>query len=589
MKRWAALLLVAGVALGVRIAHLRWMATQPLSELQFSWGESDMAMAWEWARRIVQGDVLGRQPYHPHLPWMDAIAPAETWQRWRGPLVFFQAPLYAYVLAGMRAAVGESYLAIGACHAALGVLQVALIFALAARYFDTATAVVAGLGAACYGPFLLYESLLLRDGLGATVSLLLLLALSRCTTAARGPWMLAGATFALALLARELVLPFGVLIVFWIWQRFRGRRQEMARALGAFALGAGLGLAPLVARNVAVGAPPLALSAIAVENIVRGQAVDSEPARFVVPAAAGKVLHAADGSVFAALLGTLATYEGDWMRLVRNEAARAGAIFSAHEGSDNVNWYFFADRSPLLRYSLRYQMVLGLGLVGVWLARRRVRGDDRIVLYYLAVSVAGLQLVPVAGRYRLPFASLLLVYAAVTVVAVARGVRNRDWRAVAAPVLASACLTFVSARLLFVPERDRALPTDRVPAGCARRVHAPRAGPGLRLAPRLSRVRRGSSGRGGDAGRVPILRAGTSSWSRRSSAVRRMPPRCSKGSASGMPQTRCYLSCSRRPVSHWPHAIVHRFTPVAMSAGRMARAMRCAGALTWSDAEAHST
>jgi hypothetical protein len=247
-------------------------------------------------------------------------------------------------------------------------------------------------------------------------------------------------------------LPFGVLVVFWIWQRFRGRRQEMARALAAFALGAGLGLAPLVARNVAVGAPPLALSAITVENIVRGQAVDSEPTKFVVPAAAAKVLHAADGSVFAALLGTLATYEGDWMHLVRNEAARAEAIFSAHEGSDNVNWYFFADRSPLLHYSLRYEVVLGLGLVGVWLARRRVRGDDRIVLYYLAVSLAALQLVPVAGRYRLSLASLLLVYAAVTVVAVGRAFRSRDWQAVAGPVLASACLTFVSARLLFVPD-----------------------------------------------------------------------------------------------------------------------------------------
>jgi hypothetical protein len=452
-RRAVALLFVLALAAGLRIAHLRWMATQPLSELQFSWGESDMAMAWEWSRRIVQGDVLGRDPYHPHVPWMEAIAPAETWKRWRGPRVFFQAPLYAYVLAGMRAAVGERYLALGACHAALGVLQVALIFALAARYFDTATAVVAGVGAALYGPFLLYESLLLRDGLGAIMSLLLLLALSRCTTASRGRWMLAGAAFAVAVLAREVVLPFGLLVTVWIWQRFRGRRDEMVRALGGFALGAALGLAPLVARNVAVGAPPLALSGIAVENFVRGQAVDSGNTTFVVPAAAAKILHAADGHLLDAMRGTLATYEGDWMRLVRHELARAAAIFSAEEGSDNVNWYFFADRSWLLGHALRYEVVLGLGLVGILLARRCVRDDDRILLYFLAVSLA--------GRYRLPLASVLLVYAAVTVVAIARGVRQRDWRRVVGPALASACLTFTSARLLFVPSVvERCRPTE---------------------------------------------------------------------------------------------------------------------------------
>jgi hypothetical protein len=445
------LVFVLVVACSVRVVNLRWMATQPATSAQFSWEASDMATHWRWAGRIVDGDVLTRGAHGPYPPWMQEIAPLETWDRWHGERVFNKAPLYPYLLAGMQLAFGERYLPIGGCHVALGVLNVALVFLLAARFFDLTTAIVAGLGAAVYGPFLLYDSFLLRDGLAVTVSLVLLLALSRCTDAARGPWMLAGAAFALAVLGRELVVPFGALVAVWICQRFRGRREQVIRALGAFALGVALGLLPLVARNVAVGAPPFALSAIGVEGIVYGHAVDSAPAAFRVPAAAVRILHASDGRVFPTIRGTLATYEGDWLRFVRNELARTAAIFSALEGADNVNWYYFARRSRLLAWSLHYEILLGLGLVGLWLARRRVRGDDRVVLYYLAVSLAALQFVPVVGRYRLVVAALLLVYGAVTVVAVARALRERDWRAAAGPALASACLTVISARLLLVP------------------------------------------------------------------------------------------------------------------------------------------
>jgi hypothetical protein len=298
---------------------------------------------------------------------------------------------------------------------------------------------------------LLYETLLLRDPLAVTVSLLLLLSLSRCATAKPGPWALAGAAFALAILARELAVPFGVLVAFWIWQRFRARPRDVARALGAFAAGMAVGLLPLVARNLAVGAPPLALSAVGVEGIVYGHAVDTAPASFDVPDAAGVILRAADGRLLPAIRGTLATYHGDWMRLLRNEAARTAAIFSALEGADNVSWYYFLDRSPILAFMLRYELIVGFGLVGVWLARSRARGDDRIVVYCLAVSLAGLQFTPVIGRYRLVVVSLFTIYAAVTVTAIGRALRGRDWRPVVVPAIASVGLTFVSAHMLLVP------------------------------------------------------------------------------------------------------------------------------------------
>jgi 4-amino-4-deoxy-L-arabinose transferase-like glycosyltransferase len=448
--------LVLVVAAAARLVTLRWMAEQPISEWQLTFNDGDMAAHWQWSGEILAGDVLGRDTYRPNPTWMREIATAETWDRWRGGKhVFFKAPLYPYLLAGMRRLVGDDVARVGLCQAALGVLNVFLIFLIADRCFGTAVAAVAGLGAAVYGPFLLYEALLLRDSLGVTVSLLLLWGLLRCTGPALRSWAKAGVLFALALLGRELVLPFGLVVLLWIARRFWSQWRTMGAVAGAFIVGVLLGLSPLIVRNVMVGAPPLAVSAIGPENIVYGHAVDTLPAEFHVPAAAARILQQADGRTSEVVRLTLATYQGDWRRLLRNEAARTAAIFSADEGPDNVNWYYFADRSMLLRFSLPYALVIGFGLVGIWLARREGRAGRGIVLAYLLVSLAGLQFAPLVGRYRLVPTSLLLIYGAVAVTTVGRAARAGRWRVAALPLAAALGLSSVSAWALRVVEPTR--------------------------------------------------------------------------------------------------------------------------------------
>src|SRR5437870_2438079 len=79
-----------------------------------------------------------------------------------------------------RLLAGDGFWEIGLCQLALGLVNVWLTFLLADRFFDRTAATLAGVGAAFYGLFLLHETLLLRDCLGVTTSLLLLWGLSRC-------------------------------------------------------------------------------------------------------------------------------------------------------------------------------------------------------------------------------------------------------------------------------------------------------------------------------------------------------------------------------------------------------------------------
>src|SRR5204863_38814 len=142
-----------------------------------------------------------------------------------------------YALAAMRLVAGDGFWGIGLCQAMLGVANVALVYLLAARLFGGAVPVIAALGAALYGPFLLHETLVLRDTLGVTVSLLLLWWLAGCDDARALPWLVAGGFFALALLAREATLVFVPFVALWIARRFGRHPRALATVALAFAVG----------------------------------------------------------------------------------------------------------------------------------------------------------------------------------------------------------------------------------------------------------------------------------------------------------------------------------------------------------------
>ncbi|HJQ85025.1 MAG TPA: glycosyltransferase family 39 protein [Candidatus Binatia bacterium] len=455
MSRRTRLVLVLTVALAMRLGNLAVMSGLPVVEYERHWPEGDMAASWAWSSHILAGDVLCRDTPHPYTGWMERIAPRETWERWwGGRAIFHRAPLYPYTLAAFRWVGGDGFWGIALGQLAIALVSVALVVLIAERLFGGAVATVAGLAAALYGPFLLHEALLIRDPLGIACTLLALWAIVRCDDARPGGWFLAGVCFALSLLSREANMLFAPVVVLWIVRRF-GRRS-FGGPVRAFVAGVLLGLLPLFARNIAVGVAPWALSNGAVERVVYGHAVDAPPVGGAIPADAPAILAAADGRLGRAIRLTLATYQGDWWKLVRNEATILAALFAGFEPADNANWYYFVERSPFLRFPLRFEIVLAAGLVGIWLARRTA---DRhaILCWFLIAAIPGMT-AGVLARYRLVAVAVLLIYAGVTVVWIVRRARAGVWGAAAVAAGATVALAIGSALLLsarFAPLRYR--------------------------------------------------------------------------------------------------------------------------------------
>ncbi len=439
---------VLAVALALRLANLWVLASLPVADYQAGWTESDMGVNFAWSSQILRGDLLGRPPPHPFTEWMQEIAPRDTWERWWGGAeVYQQAPLYPYLLAGMRGLVGDGFRGLAACQLLLGLASVALIFLVADLVFDRTVATVAGLVAALYGPFAFHEALFLRDTLAVTTSLAMLWALLRCD-ARPARWGVAGLLFAVALLTRETALLFAPIVLGWIASRFRHAPRTAARAAAAWTLGVALGLTPLVARNVAVGAPPLSWSNRAVEGFIYGHAADGSPTDLLVPDSAPEILRGADGSLPAAIRLTLATHES-WIALVRYELAKVAALVASYEAADNASWYYFLDRSPPLRASLHFPAVLGLGLVGLWVGHRRAPGEC-LLRWFLIATAAGLVYATLLARYRLVAVAGLIPYAAAAAVWIAR--RLRAGRVRGALAAAAAALLLAGASMALYAE-----------------------------------------------------------------------------------------------------------------------------------------
>jgi tetratricopeptide (TPR) repeat protein len=445
-RRALPIAVILGVALALRLAH--WAAVRRAPFI------GELAMdSWEydrWAREIAGGDWLGHA---------------------RG--VFFQAPLYPYLLAILFAVVGPHLdaaylaqigLAVGGCYALYRAGR-----AMAGERVGLAAAALA----AVYGPFVFYDVQLLKESLAVTVVCFLLWAMAwarkpsqspedgASSIAARsagpagapaaagrwlqvaGRWLVVGVLLGVLALLREnalLVAPF-LLPLAWSAGTSQVNQRQAAGRAAAFLAGIALALAPVALRNGLVGGDFLPTTSQGGVNfyignnpqadgtyrpIVPGKQTPDlerrEPAR-IAEQRLGRPLTPAEVSRYwlDSALAWARSRPGDFLRLTLR---KLGMFWSWYEWPDAVDYYYIRGLSPVYRRPLlefggvTLLAALGLGFLGGGKARRLAPA-----LLFTGAWMLSTVAFFLFARYRLPAVPALLLLAALPVAALVDAVQ----------------------------------------------------------------------------------------------------------------------------------------------------------------------
>jgi tetratricopeptide (TPR) repeat protein len=428
---------ILAVALAVRLAHFLAVHDQPFfAQLVMDSQEYD-----RWAQDIAKG-------------------------HWIGSEVFFQAPLYPYVLATVYTIVGHRLDAVYLLQIAISILGIFALYRATRAMADERLALIAAGLAAAYGPFLFHDVQLLKESFAVAVAACLLFALA----VARSPrqWLGAGALLGVLALLRENALLLVPFLLPLAWRPANGSRSFAARA-AAFVFGMALVLASVAVRNGLVGGlwyPTTYQGGVnfyignnpsadgTYRPIVPGKQTPAlerrEPAR-IAEQESGRKLSPGEVSSFwlHRALRWAREHPGDFERL---QLRKLGRFFDWYEQPDAVDYYWVRRISPVYRLPLiEFSTLTVLAVCGLWLSRRNLRRFAPCLLFalgWLATTIAFF----LFSRYRLPLVPAILPLAALPVAAAwdLWRLRRRGWTLAALGLAAAFGLSFIP----FSPRMD---------------------------------------------------------------------------------------------------------------------------------------
>ncbi len=445
---WAAVAAIALTALGARLLHVWQMTATPFATVLLG----DAKGYDQWARRLAAGD-------------------------WIGTDVFYQAPLYPYVLGAIYATPGADPVTARVVQALVGAGASVLLAAAAARLFGPRAGVVAGLMLALYAPAIFLDGLLQKSVLDVFFVALIVHALARVLggAPARRWWALVGvATGALAL-TRENALILVAVLAAWIWFRAEAAANRR-QALTAFALGVTLVLAPVAARNYAVGGGVYLTTSQFGPNFYIGNNATADGSyqslRFgrgspefertdateLAERATGRTLTPGEVSAYwrDRALAFITGQPGAWLRLVGRKAL---LLVNASEAIDTESQESYAEWSWPLRLLGGFTHVgvlLPLAVVGVWATwpdRRRLAVFGWIAAAFALSTLAFY----VFARYRYPLVPLVVLAASPGVLALPRLARAWHTRGAQAALTAAVALAAMAHVPLLSASRSRAI------------------------------------------------------------------------------------------------------------------------------------
>jgi len=442
------LIAIVGLSLLLRGMAYAWLLHTALPWFPEAATASDMHATWEWSDKILAGDLLGHDTYHPAFGWMmEAASPADWAQRWGDIHIFQQEPLYAYFVATLRWLLPSPLQAIPLLQLLLGgILLPWAVYALGRQIVGARTGLYAAAIAAVFGPAIFYQCALLRDWtipIGSAFALALAIAGLRHS---RVHWLLgAGLLLGLGATMKSTALLWLPVWLCWLWffSRRTAVRTQAIKGAAAILLGFALGLSPLVVRNCIVGAPALALSNRMPEGLIQGNAVDAYPVELYYPPSQDATLKAAGGSALKGAGSILRSYADDPGAALRVQGMKLRAAFAPVDIADNLSYDYGRLRMPVLQYCPSWGLLLALATPGIALLLFARRGRTPWVVGILAANAAAILLPIALGRYRLEALPLLAIGAAQTLRLAVIGLRQRRWRLMAIPAGATAVLALL--------------------------------------------------------------------------------------------------------------------------------------------------
>ena len=406
--------LIFGIALAVRLVHIWQIKPSPFFDVLLG----DARGYDEWARRLAGGD-------------------------WVGTDVFYQAPLYPYVLGVLYKLFGHDLLIVRIVQAAIGSASCALLALTGERLFSRRVGLIAGLALALYAPAILFDALLQKSVLDMFFVCLGLWLISLVVNgfAARRSWFALGLAMGGLALTRENALSLiAVIVVFAVVQKGSevfGRVQNhsepfrTAQNLVGFLVGLAVVLLPVAIRNYSVGGGFYLTTSQFGSNLYIGNHAgadgtyssirfgrgapefERQDATEVAEQAVGHPLTPSEVSTYWTdrAIGFMTSRPGEWLALTGRKIL---LLVNRSEMLDTESQESYAEWSWPLRvlgWIGHFGVLVPLAVLGVivtWPERRRLW-----ILYAMALAyAASVVMFYVFARYRYPLVPLLILFAA---------------------------------------------------------------------------------------------------------------------------------------------------------------------------------